>query len=166
MERNQKSLFGKKQRASGEKKANEFHSVCTNSVCAWLPWAPGLALQLTLGSSRLGSRLCAGGSLTFSAHPLLPRRGSSPQSGAVPQSICQQVCPNFPKPGQRILPLSTVAVLPLLQPDVLEVQCRRSPGPITGVMSIGWSRSVFPGKIWAARFLPFLKIQVELCFPL
>lgn len=43
---------------------------------------------------------------------------------------------------------------------------QKIPRTITMVMSTGWSRSVFPGKIWAARLLPFLKIQVELCFPL
>lgn len=37
MEKNQKSLFGKNSELWAEK-ADEFHSVCTNTVCARLGW--------------------------------------------------------------------------------------------------------------------------------
>lgn len=37
MERNQKSLFGKNSELRAEKE-DEFHSVCTNTMCAWLAW--------------------------------------------------------------------------------------------------------------------------------
>lgn len=99
--------------------------------CSW-PWA----------FQALGWGLC-----TFNTHPLLPALEGQLSTVPVPQNICQQLWPNFSKLGQRTFPLSTVATLPLLQPDVLEVKCRRSPGP-----SRWWCLQGGQGQFSQAKF--------------
>lgn len=157
-EKSEKS-FWQKTASSRWKKANEFHSVCTNTLCAWLPWVQDWPC-CPWAAALCPSRLCNG---DFTSHVLPCSLGGAAFHSASPQNICQQGCPTFPELGQRIFPLSTRAVLPLPQPDVLEVQTEDAQD---GMMSIGWWKSNFPGKICTANFLPFLKIQVELCFPL
>lgn len=144
-----------------KKKMNSTVFAQTRCVLSWLGTSQ-LALQLTLSSSSLALR----DPYRFNVHPLHPGLEEQLSTAPVPQNTHQKVCSNFPKDIMRISPFSTMVMLPLLQPDVLGVCHRRSPGLITWVMSIGRSRSDFPGRIRAAGFLPFLKIQMKLCFSL
>lgn len=154
MERNQKNLFGKNSEL-WVGKADEFHSVCTNTVCARLAW--DLTTALTADTEQQQSAT-QGDPFRSNVHPLHPGLEEQLSTAPVPQNTGQQVCPNFPKDIRRIGSQ--------YHNDVLELCDAEDPQDPARVMSIEWSRSDFPGRIWAARFLPFPKIQMKLCFPL
>lgn len=96
MEGNQKSLFDKNIQLQAEKD-DEFHSVCINTVCAWLAW--DFTTGLTAGTEQQvwHSGLHAGDPFTFTAHSLHPGLVEQFSAAPVPQNTFQKVYPNFPK---------------------------------------------------------------------
>lgn len=159
-EKSEKS-FWQKTASFGRKKANELHSVCTSTVCAWLPRAQRWPCPEQQQPGTAGSVL---GLLHVWCPSLAPCLGGAALHSTSPPEYLPAALAKLPYvrtenfPSEHHGSASSAPAWRAMQ------KIPRSPS--TGVMSIGWSRSVFPVKIWAARLLPFLKIQVELCFPL